>query len=225
MRVGGLGVVDEPDAVDGLRRRRCGAGRDGRTAARPGPTTAPRRMRERARQRPARSRRSGARCSARRPGGRAASPSSAAEFCLVSTNARSASTSSTRPSIEDRRDPQGEPDRPAALDDLGLHDQLLGQRVGDVVDARDVGVLVDAALGPQVLLERAVPVQVVRRDVEAGRRDRRHRALPVQLEAGQLDGDGRRTAAGAAPPRGWASRRSRRWWPAGRPPGGSTRAC
>ena len=49
----------------------------------------------------------------------------------------------------------------AALDDVGLHDELLGLDVGDVVDAGEMGVLVDLALGPEVLGVGAVPVEVV----------------------------------------------------------------
>ena len=85
------------------------------------------------------------------------------------------------------RDPGREADRPASLDDLGLHDELLGLDVGDVVDAGEVGVVVDLALRSQVLGVRAVPVEMVGGDVEHRRGDGGDRSLPVQLEAGQLD--------------------------------------
>ena len=48
---------------------------------------------------------------------------------------------------------------------------------------------VHPALGRGVLVERAVPVDVVGSDVEADRRPRRDGVRPVQLEARQLDGD------------------------------------
>jgi hypothetical protein len=63
-----------------------------------------------------------------------------------------------------------EADRPTPLDDVGLHDELLGLDVGHVVDAGDVRVVVDLALGAEVLGVGAVPVDVVRRDVEHRRR-------------------------------------------------------
>jgi hypothetical protein len=85
-------------------------------------------------------------------------------------------------------DAKGESDGPTALEDVGVNDQLLGERIGDVVDAGDLGVVVDPALGLQISLEGAMPVDMVGRDVEAGRGDRRHRPLPMQLEAGQLNG-------------------------------------
>ena len=53
---------------------------------------------------------------------------------------------STTPSIRQPGHAEGEPDRPAALDDVGLPHQLLGHGVGDVVDAGDLGAGVDPAL-------------------------------------------------------------------------------
>ena len=139
VRVGGLGVVDEPDAVDG--RDVGDAVRVGTEGAQPvaDRQRPPRRMPEPARQRPARSRRSGARCSARRPGGRAASPARPPSSAGSRRTRGRPARRRRRPSIEIAGAPEGEADRPAALDDLGLHDQLLGRRVGDVVDARDLG--------------------------------------------------------------------------------------
>ena len=84
---------------------------------------------------------------------------------------------------------EGEADRAAALLHLGVLDEPLGDGVLHVVDAGDLGARVDLALGPLVLLDRAVPVDVVGGDVEAGRGVGGDRVRPVQLEAGQLDGD------------------------------------
>jgi hypothetical protein len=82
-----------------------------------------------------------------------------------------------------------ETDRSAALHDVGVHDELLGLEICDVVHARDVGVVVDPPLGPEVLGVGAVPVEVVGRDVEDGGCHGGDGALPVELEAGQLDGE------------------------------------
>ena len=69
------------------------------------------------------------------------------------------------------RDALGEADRAATLNDVGIHDELLGLQVFDVVDAGEVGVGVHLALGAQVFGIRAMPVDVVGRDVEAHRGD------------------------------------------------------
>ena len=123
-------------------------------------------------------------------------------------------------------DAEGEADRPAALDDVGVHHQLLGDRVLHVVDAGELGVLVDLALGPPVVLERAVPVEVVGRDVEARREATgADRALPVQLEAGQLDGQ---HVVRLGVQHGLEQRRADvagGWSRAGRRRAGSRRAC
>ena len=61
--------------------------------------------------------------------------------------------------------------------------------VGEVVDARHLRALEDAALVGRVGVERPVPVEVVGRDVEHRGRLRGHRVREVQLEARQLDGE------------------------------------
>ena len=71
---------------------------------------------------------------------------------------------------------QAEADGAGALDDLGLLDHRLGGGVGLVVDAGDLGVVVDLRLGRAVRVERAVPVEVVVGDVQAGGRERRELA-------------------------------------------------
>ena len=86
-------------------------------------------------------------------------------------------------------DAEGEADGPASLLHVGVLDEPPGAVVLDVVDAGDLGVRVDLPLGGGVLVERAVPVDVVGSDVEAGRGPRRQGVRPVQLEARQLDGD------------------------------------
>ena len=83
---------------------------------------------------------------------------------------------------------EGEPDRAGALLDVGVADQLLGHRVGDVVDAGGADALVDAALVGGVVGHRGVPVEVVLGDVEHRGGLGGHRVRVVQLEAGQLDG-------------------------------------
>ena len=62
----------------------------------------------------------------------------------------------------DGRHAEREADGPRALDDVGLADQLLGRRVGDVVDAGPLDPLVDPALVSGVVGHRGVPVEVVR---------------------------------------------------------------
>jgi hypothetical protein len=93
--------------------------------------------------------------------------------------------------LPDGRHPQREPDRPRAVDHVGLTDHLLGGRVLHVVDARDLGALVDAGLVGGVAGEAPlalVPVDVVGSEVEARAGQRAHGSGPVQLEAGELDG-------------------------------------
>ena len=87
-----------------------------------------------------------------------------------------------------RRGAQGEPDGPGPLDHLGLLDQPLGRRVGHVVDAggRDAGV--DLGLGGPVVVEAAVPLQMIGVQVEDGGRMQRQGVRPVQLVTGELDG-------------------------------------
>lgn len=84
---------------------------------------------------------------------------------------------------------EGEPDGPAALFDVRLAHQVLGGRVGRVVDAGDRVALVDAALVGGVRRHRAVPVEVVRRQVEDGGGVGARGGRPVQLVAGEFDGE------------------------------------
>ncbi len=84
-----------------------------------------------------------------------------------------------------------EADRARALDHLGLLDHQFGCAVGTVVDARHLGVVVHFRLRRAVGVERAVPVEVVVGDVQAGARERRELAPwvpvdPVQLVTGEL---------------------------------------
>ena len=118
--------------------------------------------------------------------------SSAAEVCRSSTNARSASTSSTTPSIPTAGVPRVKPIARAPSLHVGLADQLLGHRVGHVVDAGALDAGVDPALVGGVrrpAVGARVPVEVVLGDVEHGGRLCAHRGGVVQLEAGQLDGE------------------------------------
>ena len=126
------------------------------------------------------------------PGGaRSASVhSSAALVSRCSMKARSTRMSSTTPTIPTAGRAQGEADRAGALDDVGLADQLLGDRVRHVVDAGAAHPLVDPALVGGVGLHAGrpvVPVQVVLRDVEHRRRLGTQRVGVVELEAGELD--------------------------------------
>ena len=108
-----------------------------------------------------------------------------------STNARSASTSSTRPTMPTRRGAEGEADRAGALDDVGVAHQLLGDRVGDVVDAGGLHPLVDPALVGGVVGHPVGPVYQSRwssATLSTAAGVRGHRGGVVQLEAGQLDG-------------------------------------
>lgn len=84
---------------------------------------------------------------------------------------------------------EGEADGPAALLDVGLADQVLGGPVRDVVDAGDLVALVDPALVGGVRLHGAVPVEVVGRQVEHGGRVGADGGRPVQLVAGEFDGE------------------------------------
>lgn len=85
--------------------------------------------------------------------------------------------------------PEGEPDGAAALLDVGGADQGLGGRVGGVVDAGDPVALVDPALVGGVRLHGAVPVEVVGGEVEDGRGVGAQGGRPVQLVAGEFDGE------------------------------------
>ena len=127
---------------------------------------------------------------------------SAAELRRSSTNARSASTLVDHAEHRRRRDAEGEAHRAASLDHVGVAHELLGQRVGHVVDAGHLGARVHAALVAGVRLEDAVPVEVVGRDVEQAAARGGSEARPVQLEARELDRERRRSgSAVAAPPR------------------------
>ena len=89
---------------------------------------------------------------------------------------------------------QGEADGATALDDVGLTDHVLGGGVGEVVDGGEPGAGVDAGLVPGVGLQASVPVEVVGSQVEAGRGQGRQGPGGVELEAGQLHGQGVGTA-------------------------------
>lgn len=84
---------------------------------------------------------------------------------------------------------EGEADRAAALLHVGRADQVLGGPVRGVVDAGDGVALVDAPLVGGVRLHGAVPVEVVRGQVEHDRGVGAHARRPVELVAGQLDGE------------------------------------
>ena len=94
-----------------------------------------------------------------------------------------------------RRDTEGETRCETAILNVGLAHEVLGQRVLDVVDAGHLGALVNLALGARVGVQRAVPVDVVGRNVEHRAGPRCHRssavsgraAQPMQLKARQLD--------------------------------------
>ena len=87
-----------------------------------------------------------------------------------------------------RRD-GGEGHRPAAFDDVGVLHHAFGFDLLGVVDARLLGVFVDLGLVRQVRRVGAVPVHVVLGDVEADARHRGDGIAPVQLEAGEFDGE------------------------------------
>ena len=95
-----------------------------------------------------------------------------------------------QPEHPDARRAEGEPDGPGAVLHLGVADQLLGDLVGHVVDARPLDAGVDPALVGGVAGHAAtrpvVPVEVVLRDVEHRGRLRLDRGGVVQLEAGEL---------------------------------------
>ena len=88
-----------------------------------------------------------------------------------------------------RRCAEGEPDRAAALDDVGLLDHPQRHGVLDVVDGRLLRALVHARLGRDVGVHRAEVVDVVVGDVEADRRHRAHGVDERQLRRTDLDGD------------------------------------
>ncbi len=84
---------------------------------------------------------------------------------------------------------QGDADRPAALDDVGLLHEPLGHRVRHVVDRGHLRAGVDPALGRDVRLERAEVVDVVLGDVEAHRGQRAGGQQERQLRRADLDGE------------------------------------
>ena len=185
MGVGGLGVVDVGDPVhvgdvrDAVRRR------GGRRAGRRG--------RPRARTPKARARAAAARALAMLCGaGGLTSATSASSWALLLPVLDEGAVD--QDAVHDAElggagGAEGEADRPAALLDVGLAHQVLGGRVGDVVDAGDLVALVDPALVGGVRLHRAVPVEVVGGEVEHGGGVGAQRGRPVQLVAGELDGE------------------------------------
>ena len=66
-----------------------------------------------------------------------------------------------QPDLADQRRAEREADRDRTVDHVGLAHEVLGARVGEVVDARHLRALEDPALVGRVRLERAVPVEVV----------------------------------------------------------------
>ena len=107
-------------------------------------------------------------------------------------NARSARKSSTMPTMPIDGHAEGEADGAGALDHVGVDDEALGLRVGDVVDGGALDAFVDAALVGGVVGHRVravVPVEVVLGEVEDDRGLGAHRLCVVELEAGQLDGE------------------------------------
>ena len=85
-------------------------------------------------------------------------------------------------------DGQSEADGEAAGDDVGLLDHAPGGGIGRIVNGGAPCARVDAGLVRRIGLQPAVPVEVVGREVEAGRGERAERAGGVELEAGELDG-------------------------------------
>ena len=81
----------------------------------------------------------------------------------------------------------GEADRLRPLDDIGVLDHVQGHIVGAVVDAGELGIVIDLRLIGRIGLGAAVPIEVVGGDVEHGRGIGAHRLLPVQLEAREFD--------------------------------------
>ena len=92
--------------------------------------------------------------------------------------------------LPESRRGQGESDGAAALDNVGLADHALGGGIGEVVDGGETGPGVDAGLVRSVGLRAPVPVEVVRGQVEARRGQGREGPGGVQLETGQLHGQG-----------------------------------
>lgn len=189
MGVGGLGVVDEPDAVDltevghpvlvGTERPQALAHRDRRHPVGAGQRRGGERVGEQVRRDP--------------PGAVRAEVGEGAQL-----GRRGLPLLDEGPVGQDvvddadhrqARHAEGEPDGPAPLDHVGLPDHPLGGGVLHVVDAGHPGALVHAGLGRGIRLEGAVPVHVVRCEVEAARGERGDAVAVVQLEAGQLDGE------------------------------------
>lgn len=131
------------------------------------------------------------------------------------TNARSASTSSTSPTIDTAGVPRVKATRPGTLfDDLGVEHELLGRRVLLVVDARDLGLVVDRTLWPGDT-QRAVPVDVVGGDVEADRGERGGGICCCQCSWKLLSSTGEDLVGfRGGRPRGSGSRHCRPRWPA-----------
>lgn len=93
------------------------------------------------------------------------------------------------PELRGARGAEGEADGPAALLDVGLAHEVLRRRVLRVVDAGDAVALVDPALVGGVTGHGAVPVEVVGGQVEHGPGVGAQRGRPVELVAGELDGE------------------------------------
>ena len=102
--------------------------------------------------------------------------------------ARSTRMSSTTPSIPTPGMPSVKPTARAPSTTSASRTSSSVSGVGDVVDARPLHALVDAALVGGVLGHRGVPVEVVLGDVEDRGGLRAHRVGVVQLEAGELHG-------------------------------------
>src|SRR5690606_14048910 len=90
------------------------------------------------------------------------------------------------PELGQARGAQRDADGAGALDDVRLLDQVQGGLIGGVVDAGGADALEDASLGAGVLLGAAVPVEVVGAHVQHNRGLAVQVLGPVQLEAGQL---------------------------------------
>ena len=115
--------------------------------------------------------------------------SSAALSLRSAMKARSTRRPSTTPSMLTAGVTVVKANGPAAFDDVGVFHHAFGFDLLGVVDARLLGVFVDLGLVRQVGRVGAVPVHVVLGDVEADARHRGDGVAPVQLEAGELDGE------------------------------------